>query len=169
MPRKRKVTAYFWTEARLTEMATLREAGMAWDDIAIRMGRDSRRCQYALSISRMKTKTQRRKSKPWTTDEDNLLWKCREVDHKRWKQTSEIVGRDVNACTSRMERLKRLRRSTKAGNFQIEDPRVDSEGLSRWVAHCEALRARSPIAQILGDPPPGFSALDQKRREGLTS
>lgn len=37
------------------------------------------------------------------------------------------------------------------------------EQLAQWAARCEAYSRRSPQAELLGDPPPGFSALDQRR------
>lgn len=74
------------------------------------------------------------------------------------------TGIPYTAVKSRLEHLKRSRaKREQAGGTQWK---VASERFAERDARAQARWRRDPAAELLGDPPPGYSALD--RRNGGT-
>lgn len=114
--------------------------------------------------------------RPWTKAEEALLIEAlTEFDPTNvdWMDVSRIVGRAPNACSTKYRHMCRSdwdkSRPVFSGTLSYEKApaHVLDERARRYEAIFDrdqvALDTGNPTAIILGDPPPGRSALDRMR------
>ena len=102
-----------------------------------------------------------RRSQAWTSALDKIvLERCTPGDVGIFRKVADDIGRTYHATRQRFYTLKRL-----AQNLP-EHPTVKTVRQSmdeRVIVAGAPLRYASPFAELLGEPPIGRSALDQKR------
>lgn len=81
-------------------------------------------------------------------------------DGMGWEDIAVEVGCSPGAARSRVEVLRRSRRVHRAQS-QVHE-RVTAAALADRLARSEARDRRDTTAELFGDPPPGFSALEGK-------
>ncbi|HYM33364.1 MAG TPA: SANT/Myb-like DNA-binding domain-containing protein [Candidatus Cybelea sp.] len=160
-----------WTEARLKRVQDLHAAGTPWHVIAAEMAATVDNCKVNLTKFRKKQGIARKQAPPWSAEEDSTLIQARQIDRKPWKEVAAIVGRPEGACIARRDILS-------ARDKAIEGPRrhnrgkgqtppavitIDDKAAAASLAYARARAARDLTASLMGDPPPGYSALDRKR------
>lgn len=113
----------------------------------------------------------------WSDEECALLW--RERKEKRpatqYKVLAERLGRNLRSVMEKMRHLERIQREPpkfiRAPSIVIATPRdreADRRMLDERDIRLAALEQRDLTAVLLGDPPPGFSALDGRVGQCLT-
>lgn len=92
----------------------------------------------------------------WTQEQVELLFELRDDEAWEWPEIAKHLGIDQNKCVAKYENeySRHKTRCEKAPNKLF----IDRE-------HRAAARDRQDLtAQFFGDPPPGYSALDQRRQ-----
>lgn len=153
-----------WTPHEIQTIETLRKQGLDFPTIAAQIGRDPKSCADRLSAWRRK---QGKTVKPgqWTSVEDARFFALCEAEagkKKNWKEIAAVIGRSTGACYKRYhERDKRTR-----DNLEHRVPLVvvDPDAVLKARLRYDARLRQSPCSLLLGEPPPGFSALDDYRR-----
>ncbi len=165
------MTATYWTDERLAALLAMKERGEPWERISAHFNRSVARCEVTLCRYRKRLGLAKKQAAAWSKEEDDLLIRLYEVEERPMLEVSRAIpGRTLCACFSRMDHLRGTRRTTYNRNptIHIKTPRADDAAIAAREARYRALGMRSLTAARMGDPPPGYSALDQKRREGAT-
>ena len=95
----------------------------------------------------------------WTENEVKLLFELKEDEALEWWQIAEHLGRRIDNCKQKYFDTKSRRRAARGESFQAAPNAaiIDRERRER------ARENASLTAQLLGDPAPGYSALDRRR------
>jgi hypothetical protein len=163
--------AKFWTDDRLATLLAMKERGEPWERISAHFGRSVARCEVTLCRYRKRLGIAKKQPAAWSKEEDDLLIRLYEIEEKPMLEVCAIIsGRTLCACFSRMDHLRGSRRTKYNRNptIHIKTPRADEAAIAAREARYRALDLRSLTAARMGDPPPGYSALDQKRRDAAT-
>lgn len=158
-----------WTPHEVQTIEAMRKQGHDFPTIAAKIGRDPKSCADRLSEWRRK---QGKTVKPgqWTDVEDARFFALCEAQpgkKKNWKEIAAIIGRSTGACYKRYhERNKQTRDNLEHRvPLVVVAPDAIIEARRRFAARLR----QDPISLLLGEPPPGFSALDDyKRRQACT-
>lgn len=104
----------------------------------------------------------------WTDDEIARMIEMREVQHMRWSEIDAALKRPLGGSSIKYESLRRpklpsIHQNDAGGRITVS---VDQE--SERLARRQAATRRDLTAEVFGDPPPGFTALDKMRDRGAT-
>jgi hypothetical protein len=93
----------------------------------------------------------------WDEKSIGLLMELRDDEATEWGLIAEELGRSVDQCKQKYsaERAKR--------GYRPQSQTVPNAALIDRERRERARDAASITAQIFGDPPPGYSALDRRR------
>lgn len=94
----------FWTPERDAKLIGMRRDGFSWAQIAHYFGRHKCSVQAHLRVA-LRQAEQGAKSRPWTEEENALLFKLREQG-LQWVEIAERIGRTAAACSSRCKWLR---------------------------------------------------------------
>lgn len=96
----------------------------------------------------------------WTDAEVKLLFELRDDEAWEWFQIAEHLGRKIDNCKQKYFDTRHRKRAARGESFEKcpNAAMIDRERRER------ARAGASITAQIFGDPPPGYSALDRRRR-----
>lgn len=101
----------------------------------------------------------------WTPELIKIARAMRE-DGRELREIAKAVGLSTVAVSEKVRDIsERLRLSLRAGPVKPHDY-VPAEVMAELERRSVAIAQQDDIAQIFGDPPPGYSALDQKRMAG---
>ena len=157
-----------WTPHEIQTIEALRAKGVDFPTIAAEIGRDPKSCADRLSAWR---RQQGKSTKPeqWSPEEDARFLALCEASpgRKNWKEIASIMGRSTGACYKRYsERNKKSRESLE---HRVPAVVVNPDAILEARARYAARLRQDPCASLLGDPPPGYSALDTRRQQCSSS
>ena len=97
----------------------------------------------------------------WSDDDLAAMIRMREVERCRWSDIDRAFGRTPGSCCAKYESLRREKLPTHPSDAggRIE---VTCQQQANRIARKQAEAQRDLTAAVFGDPPPGYSALDQK-------
>lgn len=96
----------------------------------------------------------------WSEADVRRLMVMRDDEAMEWEDIAAELGRPVRACSERYQTERyRAGRYLKARSEKAPSNKAVIDAERREAA----LAARSLTGSILGDPPPGYSALDRQR------
>jgi hypothetical protein len=99
------------------------------------------------------------RQKSWTEEETGVARRLLK-DQAPDSEYERLLGRTKACARARIERLDRL----SAPGPRRPEPKMFSVPVDVWIERSRRLAApRSLTASIMGDPAPGYSALDRKR------
>jgi hypothetical protein len=90
------------------------------------------------------------------------------VRFKQWSQADMLKAAELWRLRTRDSVSDRLRKQGPLFGLSqrpSDGGRTPADVLVKREQRAEAMRLRSPAAEWLNDPPPGYSALDKKRQE----
>jgi hypothetical protein len=180
-----------WTsddEARLLHLRDVEHR--SWHEIDNLLGRahGSASHKYNQLVSGAPAKPARAKAEPkppkqhphphWTTEDMALAdarWRELFVNvygkhaspQQRW-QVLEVIGRALDRTPSAVENRLRLYGASfglNAASKPLTQPAEVTEAMRERAVRLAAQLRQDPVSRLLGDPPPGYSALDQARGE----
>jgi len=176
-----------WSPETEAELIRLREVeGLTWLDIDTHFGREHGACSHKYHKLKQGAVSQAEASEPaarvinphWTEADMTLAearWRELFVDasdaltdHAQRHRVCEVIGAELKRTATAV--ASRLR--THGASFGLHAaskpivPRAEVisgamlEARARWAAQAR----QDPCARLMGDPPPGYSALDQRRQ-----
>ncbi|KQZ00881.1 hypothetical protein ASD45_08440 [Pseudolabrys sp. Root1462] len=114
--------------------------------------------------------------RPWTKADNDLLLDWYGLKHIGWGSIGLKLNRTPQACAAQYQRLQNPQREKPFMTLsEIHDARLTERGRKREAereARIQAATARAEAelaegritSTYFGDPPPGWSALDRKRK-----
>jgi hypothetical protein len=102
----------------------------------------------------------------WTESDEARLLHLRDVKHLKWDEIAQIMGRPLPSCHAKWDYLRRgfKRHPTEAVQSKnIVPPECDEDRARRLL-----LEPRDLTASLLGDPLPGYSALEKPSHAPVT-
>lgn len=103
--------------------------------------------------------------RPWSADDVAQLLHMRDVQKLPWRVIDATLKRSKGGSFQKYEQIGGRRNLSSAGvGVESCRVRVSAEQEAARLARFEAQCRMTPTATFFGDPPPGYSALDQ--REG---
>ncbi len=96
----------------------------------------------------------------WTEPQIKLLFKLRDERGLEWWQIAERLGRPKDSCKVKYANITSRRRAERGESLQAAPNAAVIDRERREHARAGA----SITARFFGDPPPGYSALDRRRR-----
>ena len=162
-----------WTPAQRDLLQKLRAQGMTYRELARRVGHSIESCTAMMSYIRCrhrrgttdeatppdpKPKLPNPRHNYWSADDSAALLHLRDIEKHPWSYISRKLGRTERACEDRYYLL----------TSKTAPPTIKGQITPEKIAYAKALRERTPAAALMNDPPAGYSALDQKRREAAT-
>jgi len=175
-----------WSPETEAELIRLREVErLTWLDIDAHFGREHGTCsdkyhklkQGAVSEAEASEPAARVINPHWTTENMTIAetrWRELFINvhgENPWRSVRypvfEIIGREIGRTASAVESRLRTHGPT-FGRTPSRGPIVKvvqasatmTEARARWAAQAR----QDPCARLMGDPPPGYSALDQRRQ-----
>ena len=148
-----------WSAEHDAKMLELRASGLAWKEIASRLGRTDQGCcaRYRKLVPREQRKHYVRPVR-WTAEAELMLKQLIEEGRKA-RQIASFMGKDLQVVYSKIQQLRQPGRQI---HIELE-PRA-------WVPQHvlddrdRRERAERDLTAVLcGDPAPGQSALDKKQ------
>lgn len=175
-------TPYRWTEDRERALIHMREVeGLTWPLISMRLHVSADSCGTKYRQLRPDTAPKRgvNGKKLWRDREIETLVYMRETQKKDWPEIAKALDRTPGACSvfySNHKTGQRWRRDIdrkhRAARLQLEPltlSKAPPDRLEEREARYAAAALRTQTQILLGDPPPGFSALDKKRQGAAAS
>jgi hypothetical protein len=145
-----------------TEVELLRKlAGdreTSFDVIAERLGRGVK--SVKAKISRMALPARMRTQKAWLPEEMEQLFFFRDRLNLNWNEIGRRMNRPHSTCYMRYYDFHRAPPKHKVSKEASGEP-IDMERHREW-RHRQTLTPVSLTAAVLGDPLPGYSALDRR-------
>lgn len=167
-----------WTPERKRMLIHAREVeGLTWPRIGMKLNISAEACGKKYRELRPDQPTARGANgrRRWTDNEIETLLRMRDQENQSWRAIGQALDRTAGACEvfhSNYKAGQRWRRKTvKApaeARLQIEplhNITVPDHRFAERDARSAAADRRTITQQLFGDPPPGYSALDMKRRE----
>lgn len=96
----------------------------------------------------------------WTDAEVDLLFKLRNDDGKDWTEIGAVFGMPAQKCKTKYLNTMQRRRLESGHHFTVVPNAAAIDRENRAIARSN----QSLTASVFGDPPPGYSALDRRRR-----
>lgn len=98
----------------------------------------------------------------WSEEKVDLLFELRDDEAMDWPEIAREIGYTATQCRNKYYQ-KECRRRLERGQRPVSDRASNAQIIDR--ERREQARERASItAQIFGDPPPGYSALDRRRQ-----
>lgn len=111
-----------------------------------------------------------RSGRPWTEKDIALLIELRDVRLLKWPQIARALARSAGSCCVTHSKVKTgtykprvVRAPTRSEIESTQHFKLTDQHIAAREARRAAADRRSLTATFCGDPPPGYSALDQKR------
>jgi hypothetical protein len=166
-PAQRSHCKKWWTVAQKRLLQKLDDEGVPWSERARQCGHTEASCRTTLRNMQDRRVEQNAAGKPvisrqpWTEQEVKRLIEAREIDGLSFREIDAELKRPFN-CS--YQKYKSLRRPA-ARSFISRDARVeiDKTAFEARDARKLAEMRQSETSRLLGEPPPGYSALDRKR------
>jgi len=138
-----------WTDEERKMVAELRGEPhrLSWEDIAERVGHTANSCQTIHSRMRTGNRPMKYDNRPWSANDVLALVNLRDLEKMDWKHIGRLLNRPEEGCRSKYTALRRG---------------ADQSAAATEAAALVSKPHTSLTAALLGDPPPGRSALDQR-------
>jgi hypothetical protein len=105
----------------------------------------------------------------WSKKQKEMLHQLREIERLDWDIVAERTGRTVTACKAKLAEMRGQRDRNDgrrlAGIGTAHHIALSPDQIAGRDARLAALQLRTQTQEFFGDPPPGFSALDEKRAQ----
>lgn len=154
-----------WTTEDDEKILAMDAAGLAWQAIAEEFPERTPAALKTRLSQLRRGRSPSGKRQTWAPEEVRLLVHLREVERKTWVEINAVLGRKApDACCNKYASLRRAAAPPTAAKFDGRSATRTREQAA--FAARDARSAGGPIsitAWVFGDPPPGRSALDQKR------
>lgn len=179
-PNRANATTNPWTPEQLALLDRLgAENKLSWFEIGRACGHSA---QYSSSVYGIRRKAAAEAGlpvpvrnvaapRPWTKQDINQLVALREVEKKQFGEIDEILGRSINSSRAKYHNVKALEGHPGDGMIRLDTSMrvsVSPRALAERDIRSHALLHQSPTAALMGDPPPGRSALDRKQANAVT-
>lgn len=148
-----------WNTDDDQKMLDLRSAGLAWKEVAERMGRTDQGCcaRYRKLVPQNERKRYA-KGMRWTEEEEATL-KQLIGEGRKARQIAHFMGKELQPVYSKIQQMRQPGRQ-----LHIElDPRVYVPEHIKEDRDRRMRAERDITAEFFGDPVPGQSALDKKQ------
>jgi hypothetical protein len=99
--------------------------------------------------------------RPWLPSEIATMLRMREQERRTWAEIDRTLKRPTGSSSSKYETVKRGREvsgNTVGGGRVV----LTEEQIAAQAARKAAENKKTLTAAVLGDPPPGYSALDRR-------
>lgn len=144
-----------WTQEQRALVAELRDDHkLSWDDIAERVGHTANSCQTIHSRMRTGNRPMKYNNRPWSANDVLALVNLRDLEKLDWKHIGRLLNRPEEGCRSKYTALRRG---------------ADQSAAATEAAALVSKPHTSLTAALLGDPPPGRSALDEWRQRNASA
>lgn len=144
-----------WLDAEVDLLRQLVADSASSAEISERLGRSAGAIKA--KISRLSLPARIRVQKAWPPEETAQLLRLRDEVRLGWSEIAKRLGRSSGTCWSKYDYLKK---SAPKNKVAVREP-VDAESHREWL-HRMSLSPSNLTAALLGDPLPGYSALDKR-------
>lgn len=163
----------WWTLEQRKLLEALRADKVEWPEIARQCGHTIGSCRTTLGKIAARREAQaapessKKPYRPWSeTDVDELV-RLREVEQLKFREIDKRMQRSQGASSVKYESLRRptgrVHPAEAGGRIHLSE-----QQLADLVARKQAENRQSPVSRLLGEPPPGYSALDRSKQDGAT-
>lgn len=145
-----------WNAEEVATLNRMREGGHTFDEMSEALGRT--RLSIRTKLNRMKHGETVRTLKKWTQDELAQLLSFRDKYNLGWTEIGKRMGRPDGTVYSKYYYLKKLTTFRADGTVNA---RIPADREEEWRRR-QALTPRSLTSALMGDPLPGYSALERR-------
>lgn len=163
----------WWTVEQKNLLEQLRADNVDWPEVARQCGHTIGSCRTTLSNiqTRRAARAQdplakpKKPCRPWTEADVALLVRLREVDGLTYRAIDARMQRPQDGACVKYESLRRptgpVHPSDAGGRIHLS-----AQQQADLTARKQAENRQSPLSRLLGEPPPGYSALDRRNQDG---
>lgn len=147
-----------WLDAEVEQLRQLVADSASSAEISQRLGRSI--MSVKAKISRLDLPARMKVQKAWPPEEMEQLLFFRDKMRLNWNEIGRRLNRPHSTCYQRYYDFHRAPPKHKVSKEAPSEP-VDMERRREWL-HRQSLSHASLTAALLGDPLPGYSALDKR-------
>lgn len=144
-----------WLDDELARLRELVAANVGNVEIAKALGRSV--LSVKSKINRLGMPARIKIQKAWPPEETAQLLRLRDECRLGWNEIAKRLGRPSGTCYSKYTYVKN---STPKNKVARPEP-LNAESVREWL-HRSSLSHQTLTAAIMGDPLPGYSALDRR-------
>lgn len=149
-----------WTDEERDRALLLNEQGMNYPEIAKELGRTRKSVHTMFARHRAGTLVNRRYLVGWKPEHIAELRGYMERGMTN-RQIAETMQRTYQAVQSKVTYLNQFDKWGQSSRPATEPNKSPEATISEW-RHRQALNPRTITAALMGDPPPGYSALERR-------
>jgi len=161
----------WWTVEQKQLLEQLRADNVDWSEVAVRCGHTIGSCRTTLTnikarrMVREDAAPKKARRLPWSMEEVAELVRLREMAGLNFNAIDKILNRRRGSAVVKYQTLQLgpdPQHVSETGGRVHVTPKEQAEFKALKLAQ----NRQSDISRLLGEPPPGYSALDQKRASG---
>jgi len=164
---------FLWTEAETDILRKMKEGGRSYVEIGKRLGRrpsvvSDRWRWISMTPDKMTERRDRINARrnggvpstrvSWTEEQKRVLMEMRDVQKASWADISKAIGKPSGTVYSKYYYIKNLYMERRDAS---DKPDIPKRNVDEWRAR-QTLSPRDLTSALMGDPLPGYSALERR-------